>query len=79
MDFTLDVTDEKGEVTTWGAETDSPIVMERRYQWNRHFLAPGGKVTVTLWRSKAGAPGGFLAKFVRPDGRVTDHSGQPPE
>ena len=78
--FTFDVTDEKGEVTTWGAETDSPIVMERRYQWNRHFLAPGDKVTVTVWPSKTGSPRGFLAKLVRPDGSVTDHSAQlPPE
>jgi len=77
--FTFDVTDEKGEVTTWGAETDSPIVMERRYQWNRHFLAPGDKVTVTLWKSKVDAPRGFMAKLVRPDGTITDHSGQLPQ
>jgi hypothetical protein len=77
--FTFDVKDEKGEVTTWGAETDSPIVMERRYQWNRHFLAPGDEVTVTLWKSKVDAPRGFMAKLVRPDGSITDHSGQLPQ
>jgi hypothetical protein len=77
--FTFDVTDDKGQVTTWGAETDSPIVMERRYQWNRHFLNPGDKVTVTLWPSKVGAPRGFMAKLVRPDGSITDHSGQLPQ
>jgi len=77
--FTFDVTDDKGEVTTWGAETDSPIVMERRYQWSRHYLSPGDKVTVTLWQSKVGSPRGFMAKVVRADGTITDHSGQLPQ
>ena len=77
--FTFDVSDEKGEVTTWGAETDSPIVMERRYQWSRHYLSPGDKVTVTLWQSKVGTPRGFMAKLVRADGSITDHSGQLPQ
>jgi hypothetical protein len=34
---------------------------------------------VTLWKSKVDAPRGFMAKLVRPDGTITDHSGQLPQ
>ncbi len=75
--FTFDVKDDKGHVTEWAAETDPPIMMERRYGWSKRYLKPGDEVTVTVWPSKAGAPRGFLAKLVTADGRVTDHSEQP--
>jgi hypothetical protein len=77
--FTFDVTDDQGHVTEWAAETDPPIMMERRFQWNRHYIKPGDEVTVTVWPSKVGAPRGFLAKLVTADGRVTDHAEQPRE
>jgi hypothetical protein len=77
--FTFDVTDDQGKVTEWAAETDPPIMMERRFQWNRRYLKPGDEVTVTVWPSKAGAPRGFLARLVMADGRVTDHSDPPRE
>jgi hypothetical protein len=77
--FTFDVKDEQGHVTEWAAETDPPMMMERRFQWSRHYLKPGDEVTVTVWPSKVGAPRGFLAKLVTADGRVTDHSDQPRE
>jgi hypothetical protein len=77
--FLFDVTDDTGAVTHWAAETDPPSMMTR-YNWNKNFLKPGDKVTVTVWPSKVGAPRGFLAKLVKADGTVTDHSGQaPPE
>jgi hypothetical protein len=76
--FLFDVTDDKGSVTHWAAETDPPSGMTR-YGWNKNFLKPGDKVTVTVWPSKVGAPRGFLAKLVKADGTVTDHTGQAPE
>ena len=78
--FLFDVKDDKGVVTRWAAETDPPLMMNRRYGWNRNYLKVGDEVTVTVWPSKAGAPRGFLAKVVTADGKVTDHSGElPPE
>src|SRR5438045_3232042 len=68
----FDVTDESGKTTAWAAETYSPVVMIRNYQWGHHTFKAGDKVTVTLWPSKIGAPRGFLAKMVFPDGHVTD-------
>src|SRR5262249_30296317 len=75
--FLFDVKDAKGHVTEWGAETDPPIMLERRYGWSKKFLKTGDEVTVTLWPSKVGAPRGFLAKLVTADGKVLDHSEQP--
>jgi hypothetical protein len=45
-----------------------------RYGWNKNYLKPGDKVSVTVWPSKVGAPRGFLAKLVKADGTVTDHT-----
>jgi hypothetical protein len=74
-----DVTDDKGSVTHWAAETDPPSRMVH-YGWNKNFLKPGDKITITVWPSKVGSPRGFLAKLVKADGTVTDHTGQqPPE
>ena len=75
--FTFEVTDEKGKVTEWGAETDPPIMLERRYNWSKKYVHAGDKVTVTVWPSKVGAPRGFLAKLVTADGHVLDHQEQP--
>ena len=75
--FTFDVTDDKGKVTEWAAETDPPIMLERRYNWSKKYVKAGDKVTVTVWPSKVGAPRGFLAKLVTADGRVLDHQEQP--
>ena len=77
--FFFDVSDDKGTLTHWAAETDPPSTMTH-YGWNKNFLKPGDKVTVTVWPSKVGSPRGFLAKLVKADGTVTDHTGQaPPE
>lgn len=67
----FDVKDENGVVTNWGAETYSPSVMTHS-GWDHRTLKTGDKVTVTVWPSKIGAPRGFLAKLVSPDGHVTD-------
>jgi hypothetical protein len=77
--FLFDVKDEKGNVVNWAAETDPPSGMTR-YGWNKNYLKVGDKVTVTVWPSKVGAPRGFMAKLVKADGTVTDHTGAlPPE
>ena len=75
--FLFDVTDEKGTVVHWAAETDPPSTMTR-YGWSKDYLKAGDKVTVTVWPSKVGSPRGFLAKLVKADGAVTDHTGQLP-
>lgn len=73
-----DVKDDSGKTVRWGAETYSPIVMIRD-GWTKNELKPGDKVTVTLWPAKIGAPRGFLAKLVGPDGKVTDLTQRGPE
>jgi hypothetical protein len=75
--FLFDVKDAQGNVTEWGAETDPPIMLERRYGWSKRYLKAGDEVTVTMWPSKVGASRGFLAKLVTADGKVLDHSEQP--
>jgi Family of unknown function (DUF6152) len=67
----FDVKDDNGVVTSWAAESYSPVVMTRS-GWDHRTLKTGDKVTITLWPSKIGTPRGFLAKVVHPDGHVTD-------
>jgi hypothetical protein len=77
--FLFDVKDDSGKVVNWAAETDPPSTMTR-YGWNKNYLKVGDQVEVTVWPSKVGAPRGFLAKLVKADGTVTDHTGAlPPE
>lgn len=66
-----DVKDDNGNVVHWGVETNSPIV-QARWGWDKHTLKPGDEITVTVWPSKVGAPRGYLAKLVTPDGKVTN-------
>ena len=75
--FTFDVKDAQGKVTEWGAETDPPIMLERRYNWSKKYVKVGDRVTVTVWPSKVGAPRGFLAKLVTAEGKILDHQEQP--
>jgi len=76
--FLYDVTDDKGNVTHWAAETNPPSGMVHD-GWNKNYLKPGDKVTVSVWQAKTGAPRGFLAKLITPDGKVTEEQGGPPE
>jgi hypothetical protein len=77
--FLFDVKDDSGKVVNWAAETDPPSTMTR-YGWNKNYLKVGDQVEVTVWPSKVGAPRGFMAKLVKADGTVTDHTGAlPPE
>ena len=76
--FLFDVTDDKGKVIHWAAETNPPGNLAQS-GWNKNFLKPGDKVTVTVWASKAGTPTGFLSKLVKADGSVVEMAGGPPE
>lgn len=78
----FDVTDEQGKVVNWGAETHPTNFMVRNevngvpVPWSAETLRPGDKVTITLFRSKVGAPRGLLAKVVAADGKVLLDDGQ---
>jgi hypothetical protein len=64
----FDVTDDKGAVSHWNAETEPPAVMAER-GWTRKALNPGDQVTVYLNAAKNGATVGILQKVVLPDGK----------
>jgi hypothetical protein len=63
------VTDDKGKVVEWGAETHAPVVLQRQDNWSGDTFKPGDKITVTVFPSKIGTPRGLLAKIVK-DGKV---------
>jgi hypothetical protein len=58
-----DVTDDRGNVAHWAAETRPPYVMAKS-GWTRETLKPGDKITITVFPARAGAPVGLLAKVV---------------
>jgi len=63
----VDVTNDKGEVVTWGFEGMSPNFLGRR-GWSRNTLKPGDKITVTYFALKDGKAGGAFLSFKRPNG-----------
>src|SRR5665213_525808 len=66
----MDVKDDKGKVTNWAFEMNSPGVLSKR-GWNFHTLKPGDTLTVTAAPSKVpGTPVGISGKMVLSDGRV---------
>ena len=64
----FDVTDDKGVVSHWNADTEPPAVMAES-GWTRKALAPGDQVTVYLNAAKNGATVGILQKIVLADGK----------
>ena len=64
----FDVTDDKGVVSHWNAETEPPAVMSES-GWTRKALSPGDQVTVYLNAAKNGATVGILQKIVLADGK----------
>jgi hypothetical protein len=64
----FDVTDDKGKVAHWVAETEPPAVMLER-GWVRKSLKPGDQVTVYCYVAKNGATTSILQKVVLPDGK----------
>jgi hypothetical protein len=52
--FYVDVKDDKGKVTNWDLELQSPNTLARN-GWTRHTLKAGDKVTVSAFLAKDGA------------------------
>src|SRR5262245_5656464 len=42
--FTFEVRDDSGRVTEWAAETDPPIMLERRYAWSKNYVKAGDEI-----------------------------------
>jgi hypothetical protein len=63
-----DVTDDKGEVEHWIAETTNPAMLNR-VGWTRDSLKPGDQVTLFVNPNKVGAKVTFLQKVVFSDGK----------
>jgi hypothetical protein len=54
----VDVTDAQGKVVNWGVEMRPAPNGLSRAGWTRHTLAPGDKITITVFPSKFGTPAG---------------------
>lgn len=65
----LDVTDERGQVREWRAETNAPSVLNRR-GWTRSSVKPGETVTIEGWQSRDGKPYMRLRRALRADGSL---------
>jgi hypothetical protein len=70
----VDVTDESGEVITWGLEGMSPNFLARR-GWTRTTLEVGDEITVSLRPLKSGEPGGMFMQTTAPDGTILSMGG----
>ena len=65
----LDVADTQGRVREWRAETNAPVVLQRR-GWTRASLKAGDEVTIDGWPSRDGKPYMRLRRAVHADGRL---------
>ena len=65
----LDVTDAQGRVTQWRAETNAPVVLQRR-GWTRESVKPGQTITIDGWASRDGKPYIRLRRAVDGNGRL---------
>jgi hypothetical protein len=63
-----DVTNDKGEVEHWVAETTNPAMLNR-VGWSRESLKPGDQVTLWVNPNKVGAKITFLQKVTFADGK----------
>jgi hypothetical protein len=63
-----DVTDDKGNVEHWVAETTNPAMLNR-VGWSKDALKVGDQVTLVVNPNKVGAKVTFLQKVVFPDGK----------
>jgi hypothetical protein len=50
----LDVTDADGQVHSWRAETNAPVVLQRR-GWTRTSIRAGDRVTIKGWGARDGS------------------------
>jgi len=66
----FDVTDDKGNVVHWLAESGAPNASLPRLRLGKDALKAGDKITITLIAAKNGQPVGRFHKLVLPDGRI---------
>ena len=72
----LDVTDDRGQVVQWTAESENPSSMVH-YGWTKQSLKPGDQVTVTVIQVKNGRPVGRILEVVLPNGQRLAGRGVP--
>lgn len=65
----LEVTDPQGKVTEWRAETNAPVVLQRR-GWTRDSIKVGETITIDGWPSRDGKPYIRLRRAVHADGSL---------
>jgi hypothetical protein len=63
-----DVTDDKGNVEHWVAETTNPAMLNR-VGWSKETLKPGDQVTLIVNPNRVGAKVTFLEKVQFSDGK----------
>ncbi len=66
----FDVKDDQGNVVHWGAETNGPRALTRRFGITKTTIKPGDEITLTLNPSKAGTPFGQLVSITLANGRT---------
>lgn len=64
----LEVTDDRGQVVQWSAETENPSSMVH-YGYTKQSMKPGDQVTVTVVPAKNGKPIGRIVEVVLPNGQ----------
>lgn len=65
----LEVTDPQGKATEWRAETNAPVVLQRR-GWTRDSIKVGETITIDGWPSRDGKPYIRLRRAVHADGSL---------
>jgi hypothetical protein len=65
----LDVTAADGSVREWRAETNAPVVLQRR-GWTRTSVRPGEEIVIQGWPSRDGKPYMRLMRATRADGSL---------
>lgn len=71
----LDVTNDQGQIETWGVEGMSPNYLNRR-GWTRTTLKPGDKLSITIRPMRDGQKAGMWISGKRPDGEVLLMNGE---
>ena len=64
----FDVTDDRGQMVPWSAETENPSSMVH-YGWTKDSIKPGEQVTITVIPAKNGKPIGRILEVVLPNGQ----------
>src|SRR5882762_6988857 len=64
----LEVTDDRGEVVQWSAETENPSSMVH-YGYTKQSMKPGDQITVTVVPAKNGKPIGRIVEVVLSNGQ----------